>query len=286
VSLFNVGKLAVLAIFIGGGFLLPGLDWDRLATPAWGSPMAIVSAGMVGFLAYEGFELIANASDKIDNPRRTLPIAFMGSVLIAIVVYGLAFIVGLGHLPLPQLIAAKDFAISEAAGSFLGSYGFGLMALGAVLASASAITADYFGASRLPPQLTTFSKLPSAFHRSIAQRQTRSLVVIGILALLGVNFLSIEAMSSATSGGFLLVYLAVNLAAVRLSPQTGASRIVPAVAALLCAAALALTLWQFLSDPATVSQAAAIGGIVVVALAIEGLSRWVEARHPADGQRT
>lgn len=283
-SLFNVGKLAVLAVFIIGGLMLPGLDWSRLAPQSWASPMAIISAGMIGFLAYEGFELIANASDRIVNPRRVLPIAFMGSVLIAIVVYGLAFIVGLGHLPLDRLLAAKDFAISEAAGSFLGHYGFALMAVGAVLASASAITADYFGASRLPPELTTFNKLPSAFHRSLNQRRTRSLVIIGVLALLGVNFVSIEALSSATSGGFLMVYAAVNVAAWRLAPQTGARRFVPALAALLCIAALAITLWQFLATPGSALQAVAIGGIVVVALAIEALSRVIEAR--AAPQRT
>lgn len=277
-SLFNIGKLAVLAVFIIGGLVLPGLDWSRLEPAAWASPMAIVSAGMVGFLAYEGFELIANASDNIDNPRRTLPIAFLGSVLIAIVVYGLAFIVGLGHLPLEKLLAAKDFAISEAAGSFLGSWGFALMAVGAVLASASAITADYFGASRLPPQLSTFSKMPSAFNRSLKQRQTRSLVTIGVLALLVVNFVSIEALSSATSGGFLMVYAAVNVAAWRLAPHTGANPVVPALAALLCVAALAITLWQFLTTPGSALQAVAIGGIVVVALAIEGLTRLIEAR--------
>lgn len=283
-SLFNVGKLAVLAVFISGGLMLPGLDWSRLAPEAWASPMAIISAGMIGFLAYEGFELIANASDRIENPRRVLPIAFLGSVLIAIVVYGLAFIVGLGHLPLDKLLAAKNFAISEAAGSFLGHYGFALMAVGAVLASASAITADYFGASRLPPELTTFSKLPSAFHRSLNQRRTRSLVIIGVLALLGVNFVSIEALSSATSGGFLMVYAAVNVAALRLAPHTGAHRLVPALAALLCVAALAITLWQFLATPGSAFQAVAIGAIVVVALAIEGLSRLIEAR--AAVQRT
>lgn len=283
-SLFNAGKLAVLAVFIIGGLILPGLEWSRLAPAAWASPMAIVSAGMVGFLAYEGFELIANASDRIENPRRVLPLAFLGSVLIAIVVYGLAFIVGIGHLPLPELIAAKDFAISQAAGSFLGPSGFALMAIGAVLASASAITADYFGASRLPPQLTTFSKLPSAFHRSLNQRVTRSLVIIGVLSLLAVNFVSIEALSSATSGGFLLVYAAVNVAAFRLAPHTGAKAVIPALAAFLCLAALAVTLWQQLSTPATVIQAAAIGAIVVAALAIEGLTRWIDARarrrHP------
>lgn len=277
-SVFNVGKLAVLGVFIVGGFLLPGLEWNRLEPAAWAGPMAIVSAGMMGFLAYEGFELIANASDRIDDPKRVLPIAFLGSVLIAIVVYALAFIVGLGHLPLEQLLAAKDFAISEAAKSFLGTWGFALMAIGAVLASASAITADYFGASRLPPELSTFNRMPSAFHRSLNQRRTRSLVIIGVLALLGVNFVSIEALSSATSGGFLLVYAAVNAAAWKLAPQTGANRLIPGLAAVLCLAALTLTLWQFLTTPGSALQAVAIGGILVVALAIEGLSRIIEAR--------
>jgi di/tricarboxylate transporter len=72
---------------------------------------------------------------------------------------------------------------------------------------------------------------------------------------------------------------------VRLSRQTGANPVIPAIAAFLCLAALAITLWQFLSVPATVVQAAAIGGIVVAALCIEGLARWVEARDPTPGAR-
>ena len=87
--------------------------------------------------------------------------------------------------------------------------------------------------------------------------------------MLGVNFVSVAAMSSATSGGFLLVYAAVNFAAYKLAPETGANRLVCGLAALLCLAALIITLWQFLADPATVSQAMAILGIVVAAVAIE-----------------
>jgi len=41
------------------------------------------------------------------------------------------------------------------------------------------------------------------------------------------------------------------------------------IAALLCLAALAITVWQFVADPATVSQAYAIAGIVVLSLLIE-----------------
>ena len=252
---------------------MPGLDWNRLAPAAWAPPSAIVASGMIGFLAYEGFELIANASDQIVNPKRTLPIAFLGSVLIAIVIYALAFIVGIGHLPLTDLMNAKNFAISAAAGSFLGPFGFGVMAVGAVLASASAMNADYFGAAKLPPRLATINELPSAFHRSLHGQSVISLLVVGIMALLAVNFASVDAMSSATSGGFLLVYAAVNIAAVRQAPQTGTNPIIPGIAALLCVLALAITVWQFVADPATVSQAYAIGAIVIVSIAIEIIYR-------------
>ena len=272
-TLFNIGKLAILTLFIIAGLVLTGLDWQRLEPAAWASPSGIVASGMIGFLAYEGFELIANSSGDIDNPKRTLPIAFLGSVLIAIVIYVLAFIVGIGHLSMEQLVAAKNFAISAAAESFLGSFGFAMMAVGAVLASASAINADYFGAAKLPPQLASINELSSAFQRSLHGRSITSLLAIGILSLLALNYISIDAMSSATSGGFLLVFAAVNLAAYRLAPETGANRIIPALAALLCLLALAITVWQFMSDPATVAQAVAIGVLVLLAFALEALFR-------------
>jgi len=275
-GVFNVGKLAVLGLFIVGGFLVGDIAWARLEPAAWAPPSAIVSSGMLGFLAYEGFELIANASDDIADPKRTLPIGFLGSVAMAIVVYVLAFIVGIGHLPFHEMLTAKDYAISAAAGNFLGPIGFAIMAVGAVLAAASAINADYFGAAKLPLRLATINEMPSVFHRSLHGQSIWSLVLIGALALAAVNFASIEAMSSATSGGFLIVYAVVNVAAVRLAPETGATRWIAVLATLLCLAALIVTIYGFLSDPATVSQAVAIAAIVAVSIVVEVVYRLSE----------
>jgi amino acid transporter len=274
----NTGKLMTLGLFILIGLTSPGLDLGRLAPEAWAPPIAIIASGMIGFLAYEGFELIANASGDVKNPRRALPVAFMGSVLIAIVIYCLAFVVGLGHLPLAELIGAKSFGISAAAASFLGQTGFIIMAISAVLASASAITADYFGAARLPPELQDMKELPSALHRDLKRRGLRSLIIVGILAILAVNVVSIEAMSAATSGGFLIVFAAVNAAAFRLASVTGAHRLVPALGTILCCAALAITVWQLVSTRETADQAGAMAGIVILALGIEAISQWLERR--------
>src|SRR5262245_43120217 len=92
-DVFNVGKLGVLAIFILAGLVLGHPDWGRLGPAEWVPLTTIISSGMVVFLTYEGFELISNASDRISNPRRTLPIAFYGSVLAAMVIYVLVVVV-------------------------------------------------------------------------------------------------------------------------------------------------------------------------------------------------
>ena len=123
--------------------------------------------------------------------------------------------------------------------------------------------------------------MPSAFHRDLHGKSILSLIVIGALALAAVNLASIEAMSSATSGGFLLVYAALNIAALRLATETGANRFVPGLAALLCLVALAVTIWEFVADPATVSQAIAIGVIVIASILIELAYRLVRRDlHP------
>jgi hypothetical protein len=60
----------------------------------------------------------------------------------------LAIIVAIGHMPFDAMKEAQSFALSATAQRFMGSFGFGLMRLGAVLASASAINADFFGAAK------------------------------------------------------------------------------------------------------------------------------------------
>lgn len=276
-TFFNVGKLGILGVFIVTGLMVGHLEWSRLEPAAWAPASTIVASGMLGFLAYEGFELIANASDKIVNPKRTLPIAFLGSVIAAIVIYMLAFVVAIGHLSFGGIMAAKSFAVSAAASGFLGLIGFSMMCAGAILASASAINADYFGAAKLPVSLSAHNELPSAFHRSIRGKSVLSLFVIGVLAVISVNALNLHALSAATSGGFLVVYAAVNIAAVKLAPQTGGGRIIPSLAALLCVLALAVMVLEFLSNPATVASGIAVGGIIAAAALIEACYRAIEA---------
>jgi len=70
---------------------------------------------MIIFLAYEGFELIANTAENVKNPRKTLPRAYYSAVGFVIVLYVLISLVAVQNLPVKEIVAAKDYALAEAA---------------------------------------------------------------------------------------------------------------------------------------------------------------------------
>ena len=156
-------KLIILILFIAVGIW--GVDWPRLAPAKWSPPLNLVAGGMIIFLAYEGFELIANTANDVRNPKTTLPRAFYSSVIFVIILYILVTVVTIGNLPVSKIVAAKDYALAEAARPFLGQAGFLLIAVAAMLSTASAINATVYGAARLSYVIAKDGELPEYLER-------------------------------------------------------------------------------------------------------------------------
>ncbi len=129
-------KIALLVLIIIAS--ASHVDIERLSPAQWGSSFSIVVAGMVIFVAYEGFELIANTAEDIKNPKTNLPKAFYGSVLLVILLYILIAVITVGTVLENQLMEAKDYALAVAAKPALGQVGFTIVAIAALLATFSA----------------------------------------------------------------------------------------------------------------------------------------------------
>jgi hypothetical protein len=106
------------------------------------------------------------------------------------------------------------------------------------------------------------------------------MLFIGIIALIAVNFVNLHALSAATSGGFPVVYAAVNLANVKLGSETNSWRWLSLLAALMCIIALGITLYSFAADPQTRISAVAIVAIVVLSGVSEKTFRMVWPDRP------
>ena len=267
-NLFNAAKLILLAIFIAAGFMTP-IEWQRLAPENFVEPLALISGAVIVFFNYEGFELIANAAKEVRNPRRTLPIAYVGGVLMVIVIYLLILIVVVGHQSFAQVAAVSDYALSGAAESFLGRSGHVMIAIAAMLATISAINATYYSSGRLTYVIARSGELPVELERSIRGQPAEGMIVFAVLALLLANFVPLGAIATMGSVGFLLIFMAVNIANVRLARQTGSQAWISGLGAASCATATLVLCVQVFLDPATRSQLWVLLAMVALSLAIE-----------------
>ncbi|MCG6880164.1 MAG: APC family permease [Deltaproteobacteria bacterium] len=235
-------KLIILLVFIGAGIW--GINSARLMPPAWAPPLHLMAGGMIIFVAYEGFELIANSAQDVRKPSNTLPRAFYSSVVFVIVLYILIAIVTVGTLPVGKIVAAKDYALAEAARPFLGRTGFWLIAIAAMLSTASAINATVYGAARLSYVIAKDGELPVFLEKKIWNRPIEGLLITSSTTLFIANLVNLSSMSMLGSVGFLLIFGAVNAANAKLAGETGSKRWISLSGVVLCVCALASLLWQ------------------------------------------
>ena len=235
-------KLVILSLFIGIGIWQ--IDGTKLMPPTWSSPLHLIAGGMIIFLAYEGFELIANTAQDVRDGPKTLPRAFYSSVGFVIILYVLVAAVTVGSLPVDKIVAAKDYALAEAARPFLGKTGFILIAIAAMLSTASAINATIYGAARLSYVIAKDGELPSILEKKTWGKPVEGLLITSGVTLLIANLADLSSMSTIGSSGFLIIFAAVNGANVVLADQTQSRRTLSLVGVGLCLGALGSLIWQ------------------------------------------
>jgi amino acid transporter len=234
-------KVAILLFFVAVG--LGSIRPSHIAPGSWSPPLQLAAGGMIIFLAYEGLELIANTAKDVRNPARTLPRAYYLSVGFVIVLYVLVALVTVGNLAVDKIVAAKDYALAEAARPFLGASGFTLIAVAAMLSTASAINATLYGAARLSFCIAQDGELPSLLERKVWGEPVRGLLITAGLTLVVANVFDLTSISTLGSAGFLLVFAAVNTANARRAEHTHSRGWISAAGAAACLAALGALIW-------------------------------------------
>jgi hypothetical protein len=238
---------------------------------------------MIIFVAYEGFELIANTGADIRKPERNLPLAFYISVGFVVLLYVAIAIVVVGNLPLGDIVNARDYALAEAAKPFLGQAGFTLIAVAALLSTFSAINATLYGSSRLCYTIAKEGELPAQLERQMWGAPAEGLVVTTVLALILANVADLSAISTLGSAGFLSVFAVVNAANYRDEGGWCLGRALSALGVLACTVAFGTMVWQSVGDnPSTAWVLAALFGGAGV---LEVIYRTIGTKGPRKRRR-
>jgi amino acid transporter len=220
-------KVLILSLFAVVGLFYVRID-HLMPVFNQGKSGVLTGAALI-FVAYEGFELIPNAVNEMQNPSRDLGRGILISIIVTIAIYILVSLVAVGNLLPDEISRYKEYALALAAKPFLGKSGFMMIGLGALLSTASAINATLFGTARLGMVMAQESELPQVFSHKERTKDIPyvSLLFITASTLFFVNILDLTIISSFASSTFLLIFAAINLSAIRLRNRIGINVVIP-----------------------------------------------------------
>ena len=242
-------SLLILVIVVGASYV----DTSRMSPHHWASPLSIVVAGMIIFVAYEGFELIANSAEDIKNPDKNLPRAFYLSVVIVIALYILISIITVGSVSEEVLMKAKDYALAEAAKPALGHAGFIIVASAALLSTFSAINATIYGNARLGYTIAKDGKLPRMLMNSKRDVPFNGVLYTTLLSLVLANTIDLTEIAIIGSASLLLIFFIVNVSAYKLKEEIKASTPILMISSVLTLLALVTLMFHtYTSNPKAV----------------------------------
>jgi amino acid transporter len=271
-SVIVILKVGILIAFIVAACVAAtGAGFARLSPSTWPGPLAIVTSAGVLFVGYEGFGLITNAVANMVSPKVELPRAIYGSVAVAAVIYVLVATSVVTNVPLHVLKGLGDSALAVSAKPSLGQAGFRLIAIAALLSTASAVNATLFGSANVGYQIAKNGGLPPAFDRKLWGRDVEGLFITAGLVLVFVLVFPLRAVASMGSAGFLLVYSAVNIGHLRIRNQTGAAAWPVATSAIMCLLLLVVLVYNMIRTEPT--SATALGITLIASWLFESAYR-------------
>jgi amino acid transporter/nucleotide-binding universal stress UspA family protein len=274
--------VAILTLFaVVGLFQDPQIPRESFPLHGWGAVVGTVGLIIVSFT---GFEKVSTIAEEIRKPGRNLPLAIVGSVTIATILYVLIIFVATGLMP-PMEVDPQKGLLVEAANRALGPVGETVMLVAALLATLSSANAAIMASSRISYGMGRDRVLPGWFSYAHPRLNTPSHAILftgGMGTLLAMTGRA-ETLAEISSALFMVSYalLCVSVVVMR-----GAKRrwyrpsfraplypVLPIVTGLLCLSII-LTMDPF-------SRAAGIG---LVALSLLWYNVWVRKQAVVTGE--
>jgi len=224
----TIAKLVVLSLFVLSGLWAishlrgAGAQFTPFMPRGWSG--VLVAMGLT-FIAFEGYEIIAQCGEEVKEPKRNIPRAVFVSLLVVVPVYVLVAVVCLGAsrtggVPSWQWLrdlSKPELGVVEAARSFMvgGPVVGGLILLvGGLFATVSALNATVYSSSRVSYAMGRDRNLPTALAAVHPKRRTPhvALAVSTVIIIVMAVALPIEKVAAATDLMFLFLFLQVNTA--------------------------------------------------------------------------
>lgn len=230
--IITIGKVIILVFFIAAGLYTMynkpdhGLgNFSPLIPNGLGS--IFLACGLT-FIAFEGYEIIAQAGEEVKQPYKNVPRATILAILIVIPIYCLVALVSIGGITVEGVTAWEflgefgELGLVESARQFMPA-GVILLTFGGLLSTMSALNATTFSCTRVSFAMARDNFLPqkmAAIHPEhytpYAALLTSGCIMVGMAVLF-----PLEDVASASSIMFFLLFMLVNVAAILIRRSIG-----------------------------------------------------------------
>jgi APA family basic amino acid/polyamine antiporter len=203
-------KIVILIFFIVVGVF--SINGDNFSPWAPHGFNGTADAAALIFFAYIGFDAVSTSGEEAENPQRDLPIAIIGSLLIATLLYILVSIVAVGLAPASKL-AGSDAPLSDAIKIGAGlDWAGDLLSFGALVAITSVTLTILYGQTRIFFAMSRDGLLPRIFARLSARRTPAfTTMMFGVLTAVLAAFLPLTEIAKLVNIGTLFAFLIVNV---------------------------------------------------------------------------
>ncbi len=221
----GVIQLVLFGIYAAAAFISPnGFHWSTLIPDgkffihpdAWTNFSMLLRTIALVYIAYVGFEVIADDAEEAKDPDRTLPRAFLLSVTMVMVIDIVMVAAALGTIPWFELAGSKT-VLTDTVALTIPRWGVILMALCGVETMPTTINAAMLSATREAFTLSRDGVWPKAFTRLNRKRiPYAAIIVVGLCSILVAATGVVDFLSYISSSGYMFVLFWASLSMIRL----------------------------------------------------------------------
>jgi amino acid transporter len=260
-------KIGGIAVFGTAGLWVSGLSFEGItAGPAETGVPGFLGAVALAILAYKGFTTITNSGDEIVDPQRNVGRAIVIAIAICVFVYLLVSLAVGANLSVPEIVAARDYSLAQAARPAFGDLGLWFTVIFAIVATVSGVIASVFAVSRMLAMLTEMKLVPHSHFGMPGNIQQHTLVYTIVAAMVLTIFFDLSRIAALGAIFYIIMDIAMHWGMFRhLRKETGARPSILLTAIVLDAVVLAALVYIKGTSDIFVIYTAIIGLAIIFA---------------------
>ena len=273
-------KIGGILVFAVAGLWVAGLSMESVSVSPDDTTAGGFLAGVaLAVLAYKGFTTITNSGSEIVDPHRNVGRAIIIAIGLCLLLYLLVTLAIGGNLTVDEIVAARDYALAEAARPAFGNAGLWFTVLFAIVATVSGVIASVFAVSRMLAMLTDMKLVPHSHFGMPGSIQRHTLVYTIVIAMLLTVFFDLSRIAALGAIFYLVMDMLIHWGVLRrLRREVEASAVILVMAIVLDAVVLVALLVVKAQSDMLVLWASLAGLVVIFA------GEWLFLRYRAEDE--